>query len=43
MSYKEDDRLGGIDPYSASKSSAELVIRAYRESYFKILHKLFLV
>ncbi len=35
MSYKEDDRLGGIDPYSASKSSAELVIRAYRESYFK--------
>ena len=33
--YKEDDRLGGVDPYSASKSSAELVIRAYRESFFK--------
>ena len=33
--YKESDRLGGVDPYSASKSSAELVIRAYRESFFK--------
>ncbi len=35
VSYKEDDQLGGIDPYSASKSSAELTIRAYRESFFK--------
>ena len=33
--YKEDDTLGGIDPYSASKSSSELIIRAYRESFFK--------
>ena len=33
--YKEDDALGGIDPYSASKSSSELIIRAYRESFFK--------
>ena len=33
--YKEDDVLGGIDPYSASKSSSELIIRAYRESFFK--------
>ena len=33
--YKENDVLGGIDPYSASKASAELMIRAYRESFFK--------
>ena len=33
--YKEGDLLGGIDPYSASKASAELIIRAYRESFFK--------
>ena len=32
--YKEDDELGGVDPYSASKASAELMIRAYRESFF---------
>ena len=35
ISYKENDRLGGVDPYSASKSAAELTIRAYRESFFK--------
>ena len=34
--FKENDLLGGIDPYSASKSSTELMIRAYRESFFKI-------
>jgi len=27
--YRENDRLGGIDPYSASKSAAEMVARAY--------------
>ena len=27
--------LGGIDPYSASKASSEIIIRAYRESFFK--------
>jgi len=32
--YKETDRLGGKDPYSASKASAELVANSYRESYF---------
>lgn len=31
--YKETDRLGGKDPYSASKSSAELLINAYIQSY----------
>ena len=32
--YKEDDILGGEDPYSASKGSAELVIKSYCESFF---------
>jgi len=32
--YRETDRLGGKDPYSASKGMAELAIRAYIESYF---------
>jgi CDP-glucose 4,6-dehydratase len=32
--YRETDRLGGRDPYSGSKGSAELVIRSYFESYF---------
>ena len=35
VGFKEEDLLGGIDPYSASKSSTELMIRAYRESFFK--------
>lgn len=34
--YREDDPLGGYDPYSASKAAAELVIAAYRRSYFSI-------
>jgi len=32
--YKETDRLGGYDPYSASKACAELVIDSYRNSFF---------
>ena len=32
--YKETDRLGGSDPYSASKGAAELVIKSYVDSYF---------
>jgi CDP-glucose 4,6-dehydratase len=32
--YREIDRLGGHDPYSASKASAELVIDSYRKSFF---------
>lgn len=32
--YRECDPLGGHDPYSASKGCAELVIQAYRRSYF---------
>lgn len=33
--YYEDDRLGGYDPYSSSKSCSELVTSAYRSSFFK--------
>lgn len=31
---REDDPLGGADPYSASKACAELVAGAYRQSFF---------
>ncbi len=33
-SYREEDPMGGYDPYSSSKGAAELVIAAYRRSYF---------
>ncbi len=32
--YRENDALGGADPYSASKGCAELVADAFRRSYF---------
>ena len=32
--YRETDRLGGKDPYRASKGMAELAIRTYVESFF---------
>jgi len=32
--YREDEPMGGRDPYSNSKGCAELVTMAYRESYF---------
>ncbi len=32
--YREEDPLGGRDPYSASKACAEIVARAYAVSYF---------
>jgi CDP-glucose 4,6-dehydratase len=32
--YRETDRLGGYDPYSASKACAELVINSYTQSFF---------
>lgn len=34
--YRENDRLGGYDPYSASKACAELVIDSFRNSFFNI-------
>lgn len=36
--YRENDRLGGYDPYSASKACAELVIDSYRNSFFNLAH-----
>jgi CDP-glucose 4,6-dehydratase len=32
--YRENDRLGGHDPYSASKAAAELVVSSYRAAFF---------
>jgi CDP-glucose 4,6-dehydratase len=32
--YRENDPMGGYDPYSASKGCAELVTSAYRNSFF---------
>jgi CDP-glucose 4,6-dehydratase len=32
--HRESDSMGGHDPYSSSKGCAELVISAYRRSYF---------
>ncbi len=32
--YRENDRMGGHDPYSSSKGCAELLISAYRDSFF---------
>ncbi|MEQ1888536.1 MAG: CDP-glucose 4,6-dehydratase [Alphaproteobacteria bacterium] len=33
QAYSEDDRLGGHDPYSASKAMAELAVMAWRRSF----------
>ena len=32
--YREEDKLGGHDPYSSSKAAAEIVVAAYRRSFF---------
>ena len=34
VGYHEDDRLGGADPYSASKACAEIAFSAYYRSFF---------
>lgn len=34
--YRESDRLGGKDPYSASKACAEMVVSSYRNSFFHL-------
>ncbi len=31
--YREDDALGGHDPYSASKAASEMVIASYRDAF----------
>ena len=33
--YRESDRIGGDDPYSASKSCSEIISHAYRQSFFR--------
>jgi CDP-glucose 4,6-dehydratase len=33
--YRENDQLGGRDPYSASKAAAEIVFSSYARSFFK--------
>lgn len=33
--YRENDRMGGHDPYSSSKACAELAAAAYRKSFFQ--------
>jgi CDP-glucose 4,6-dehydratase len=35
--YRENDPMGGYDPYSNSKGCAELVTSSYRQSYFSHL------
>jgi CDP-glucose 4,6-dehydratase len=32
--YTEEDKLGGYDPYSASKAAAEIMTSSYRNSFF---------
>lgn len=32
--YRENDVLGGKDPYSASKSCQDIIVNSFRESYF---------
>ena len=36
--YRENDRLGGYDPYSASKACCELVVDSYKNSFFNMLN-----
>jgi len=38
--YRENDPMGGHDPYSASKGCAELVTSSYRNSFFQHTDKL---
>jgi CDP-glucose 4,6-dehydratase len=33
--FKENDKLGGDDPYSASKACADIISKSYSSSYFK--------
>lgn len=35
-SYRENDPVGGYDPYSSSKGCCELLVASYRNSYFHV-------
>jgi len=37
-SYRENDPMGGYDPYSSSKGCSELVVSSYRQSFFNSQH-----
>lgn len=34
--YRENDPLGGYDPYSSSKGCADILVNSYRDSYFNV-------
>lgn len=34
--YRENDRLGGYDPYSSSKACAEILLSSYRNSFWNV-------
>jgi CDP-glucose 4,6-dehydratase len=38
--YRENDELGGHDPYSASKAAAEVLFASYQDSFFRERHEL---
>ena len=38
--FKEEDKLGGIDPYSGSKACAEIVVNTYYKSFFSKKQKM---
>ena len=35
LGYRENDILGGVDPYSASKASTEILFSSYYKSFLK--------
>ena len=34
INYRENDKLGGVDPYSASKAACEIIIQSHIKSFF---------
>lgn len=39
--FREEDKLGGFDPYSASKAAMEIVVASYRDAFFGANHGIF--
>ena len=37
--YRENDQLGGVDPYSSSKAGAEIAISSWRSSFCRESHR----
>ena len=33
INYRENDKLGGVDPYSASKAACEIIIQSHIKSF----------